>query len=161
MTLAGPCGPDRELPLAIDVAGNLSAGNTIGFSLDSASDISSCDTNNKAITPKGKFPLNGNTFTVTAVSNPSLAILPIESSSIGTTVTAGTQGNMVGAWNFLTCNNNRVVQEHRVPCHRFRQQGRHPEREADGQRYSGWCVTLSTIGQDDTAYFDGPRPRLN
>jgi hypothetical protein len=53
----------------------------------------------------GAFPLNGGTFTVTTVTNPPLATLAITSSSIGTSQTAGTQGNIVGAWNFTGGNN--------------------------------------------------------
>jgi hypothetical protein len=98
--LSIPAGQTVTLTLAIDVSANLSAGNTTGFSLPSASAVTAFDGNNNAITPSGFFPLNGNVFTVTSVSNPSLASVTIASSSIGTTVTAGTQGNIVGAWNF-------------------------------------------------------------
>jgi hypothetical protein len=100
-----PAGQTEDVQLAIDVAGGLSAGNTTAFALNSASDVTAWDTNNNAITPTGVFPMDGNTFTVTSVSNPSLASLAITSSSIGTTVTAGTQGNIVGAFNFSVQNN--------------------------------------------------------
>ena len=68
-------------------------------------DITSYDPSNTAINGTGSFPLTGNTFTVTTVTNPPLASLQVQSSSIGTTVTAGTQGNIVGAWNFNVQNN--------------------------------------------------------
>jgi hypothetical protein len=100
MSLTIPAGQTVTLQLAIDVAGGLSAGNTTGFSLVSASSVTAFDSNNNAVTPTGMFPLNGNTFTVTSVTNPSLATVTINSSSIGTLVTAGTQGNVVGAFNF-------------------------------------------------------------
>ena len=61
--------------------------------------------NNNALTPTGMFPLTGNTMTVTTVSNPPLATVQITGQSIGTTVTAGTQGDIVGAWNFDVGNN--------------------------------------------------------
>jgi len=93
-------GQTETVDLAIDVAGGLSAGNTTGFSLNTATDVTAWDVNSNAITPTGAFPLNGNTFTVTSVSNPSLATVQIASSSIGTQVTAGTQGNLVGAYTF-------------------------------------------------------------
>jgi len=105
LNLSIPAGQTETYYLAIDVAGGLSAGNTTGFSLNSASDVTAWDTNNNAVTAMGSFPLMGNTFTVTSVSNPSLASLTITTSSIGTTVTAGTQGNIVGAFNFSVQNN--------------------------------------------------------
>jgi len=107
LNLSIPAGQTVTLTLAIDVSANLSAGNTTGFALESASAISAFDSNNAAVTPAGSFPLTGSTFTVTSVTNPSLAYVTIASSSIGTTVTAGTQGNIVGSWNF-TVNNSPV-----------------------------------------------------
>ena len=65
-----------------------------------ATDVVAVDANNTQITSSGLFPLNGNTFTVTTVSNPSIATLAVTSSSIGTSVDAGTQGVIVSAWNF-------------------------------------------------------------
>jgi Putative peptidoglycan binding domain len=102
-----PAGQSEEVQLAINVAGGLAAGNTTAFSLPAASDITAFDTNNNAVAPMGNFPLNGNTFTVTSVSNPSLATVTVSSTAIGTQVTAGTQGNLVGAWNF-TVGNSKV-----------------------------------------------------
>jgi len=107
MSLQVPAGQTVELTLAIDVASGLSAGNTTGFALTSASNVSAFDMNNNAVTVTGPLPLVGSTLTVTTVTNPSLATLAITSSSIGTTVTAGTQGNIVGAWSF-TGGNNKV-----------------------------------------------------
>ena len=104
MNLSIPAGQTVTLTLAIDVAGGLSAGNTTAFLFRRASDVTALDSNNNAITPSGAFPLNGNMFTVTTVSNPTLATLTITSSSIGTSVTAGTQGNIVGAFNFNVSN---------------------------------------------------------
>jgi hypothetical protein len=104
LNLSIGAGQTQEFTLAIDVSGGLSAGNTTGFSLPSASDVTAWTGSNTAVTPSGNFPLNGNTFTVTSVSNPSLATLGITSSSVGNVVTAGTQGNLVGAWNFSVGN---------------------------------------------------------
>ena len=75
-----PAGQTEELQLAIDVAGGLSAGNTTGFALTAALILRRGTANNNAVTPTGIFPLNGNTFTVTSVTNPSLATLTITSS---------------------------------------------------------------------------------
>ncbi len=104
LNLSIPAGQTVTLTLAIDVAGGLSAGNTTGFALPAASDVTAFDSNNTAVTANGSFPLNGNVFTVTSVTNPALATVSIASSSIGTQVTAGTQGNIVGAWNFTVGN---------------------------------------------------------
>jgi len=107
LNLSIPAGQTVTLTLAIDVSANLSAGNTTSFALPAASDVTAIDSNNTAITANGSFPLNGNVFTVTSVSNPNLAYVTIASSSIGTSQTAGTQGNIVGSWNF-SVNNSPV-----------------------------------------------------
>jgi hypothetical protein len=105
MSLSIPAGQTETYELAIDVEGGLSAGNTTGFSLNAASDVTAFDANNNAITPSGSFPLSGNVFTVTSVSNPGLASVTVTTSSVQTSVNAGTQGNVVGAWNFNVQNN--------------------------------------------------------
>lgn len=97
-------GQTRKVWFAIDVATALSAGNTVGFGISSASNVTAWDATNALVAAAGNFPLNGNTFTVTSVSSPNLAILTITSSSIGTSVTAGTNNNLVGAWNFSAAN---------------------------------------------------------
>jgi len=104
LALSIPAGQTVTLDLDISVAQGLSAGNTTAFTLPSASDVTAFDTNNNEVTATGSFPLNSNIFTVTTVSNPSLAYVTIASSSIGTSVTAGTQGNIVGAWTFNVSN---------------------------------------------------------
>ena len=77
MSLNVPAGQTVTLTLAIDVSGGLSAGNTAAFSLNAASDVSALDASNNALTPSGMFPVNGNMFTVTKVTNPSLATVAI------------------------------------------------------------------------------------
>ena len=72
--------------------------------MNAATDVTAVDASNNAVTPSGMFPMNGNIFTVTSVSNPSLATLTITTSSIATQVTAGTQSNIVGAWQFSGSN---------------------------------------------------------
>jgi len=98
-----PAGTTQTLTLAIDVSGGLSPGNTTAFALNA---VSAFDSNNTAISATG-LPLTGNVFTVTTVTNPALATVSIASSSIGQSVTAGTQGNIVGAFN-ITVNNSPV-----------------------------------------------------
>ncbi len=101
LNLSIPAGQTQEYQLAIGLSsGSTSAGNTVSFSMPSASNVTAFGPSNTAVTATGAFPLNGNMFTVTTVSNPPLATLTINSGSIGTQVTAGTQGNIVGAWTF-------------------------------------------------------------
>ncbi len=100
LNLSIPAGQTVTLTLAVDVAGGLSAGNTTAFAIPSASSVTAFSGSNTAVTSSGSFPMNGNVFTVTSVTNPSLATLTVTSSSIGTQVTAGTQGNIVAAYNF-------------------------------------------------------------
>jgi hypothetical protein len=107
LNLSIPAGQTVSLTLAIDISGGLSAGNTTGFALTSATAFGA---NNTAITPSGSFPLAGNVFTVTSVTNPSLATVKVASSSIGTLVTAGTQGNIVAAYNFTVGNSPVYLQ---------------------------------------------------
>ncbi|MEK7507938.1 MAG: peptidoglycan-binding domain-containing protein [Patescibacteria group bacterium] len=107
LSLNVAAGQTRKVWLAIDVATGLSAGNTVGFGVSSASNVTAWDASNALIAAAGSFPLNGNTFTVTSVSNPSLATLVTASSSIGSSVTAGTNNNLVGAWSF-TVGNSKV-----------------------------------------------------
>lgn len=101
LNLSIPAGQSQEFQLAVGLSsGSTNAGNTVSFSLPSASDVTAWTGSNTAVTATGNFPLNGSTFTVTTVTNPQLATLQIGSSSIGTTVTAGTQGNIVGSFVF-------------------------------------------------------------
>ena len=96
-----PAGQTVEYTLAVGLSSSGAlAGNTVGFSMPTASDVTAFGPSNSAVTATGAFPLNGNTFTVTTVNNPQLATLGITAGSIGTQVTAGTQGNIVGAWTF-------------------------------------------------------------
>ena len=110
LNLSIPAGQTVTLTLAVDISGGLSAGNTTGFALPAASDVTAFGSNNSAVTPAGSFPLNGNVFTVTSVTNPSLATVTVASSSIGTSQTAGTQGNIVGAWTFTVQNSPVYLQ---------------------------------------------------
>lgn len=100
-------GQTKRIELAIDPATGLSAGNTVGFGMNAAADVVAVDASGNAVSASGAFPLSGNTFTVTTVSNPSLASMTVASSSIGTEVTAGTNNNLVGAWSF-TVSNSKV-----------------------------------------------------
>lgn len=95
LNLGVNAGQTRKVWLAIDPATGLSAGNTVSFSLISAMAV---DFNNTAVAAAGMFPLNGATFTVTSVSNPSIAGLTVTSSSVGTSVYAGDQNVLVSQW---------------------------------------------------------------
>jgi hypothetical protein len=153
MSLSVPAGQTVTLTLAIDVSGGLSAGNTTSFSLNSATDVSAVDANSKVVTPTGTFPLNGNIFTVTNVSNPSLATVAITDTSVGNQVTAGTQNNLVGAWNFNV--NNSKVYLNGINFHIIGSANKGDIRNVK-LMVNGTQVgaTLATVAQDGTAYFD-------
>jgi len=153
MNLSVPAGQTVTLTLAIDVSGGLSAGNTTGFSMNAASDVTSFDANNTAITASGVFPLNGNAFTVTSVSNPSLASITVSSSSIGNQVTAGTQGNLVGAWNFNVQNSKVYLKGLNFHVIGSANKGdiRNVKLMVNGTQVG---ATLAIVGQDGTAFFD-------
>ena len=98
-------GQTRSVSLAIDPATGLNAGNTVSFTMDSGSSIAGVDFNNAAVTTSGAFPISGNVFTVTSVSNPSIASVTVASSSVGTSIYAGTQDVVVSQWTFTPTNN--------------------------------------------------------
>jgi Putative peptidoglycan binding domain len=146
-------GQTRTLWLAIDPAAGLSAGNTVSFSLASASDVKAWDANNAAINVSGVLPASGNIFTVTSVSNPSLATFSLSSSSIGTEVTAGTNDNVVGAWNF-TIGNSKVWLKginFKVIGSANKNDLRNVKLYVNGTQVGS---ALSSVAADGTAYFD-------
>jgi hypothetical protein len=153
LNLSIPAGQTETYQLAINIAGGLAAGNTTVFSLNSASAVTAWDTNNNAITPAGSFPLTGNTFTVTSVSNPGLASVTVTTSSIGTSVTAGTQGNIVGAWNFSVQNN--PVWLNSIALHVIGSANmanlQNVKLIVNGTQAG---ATLSAVGSNDIAYFN-------
>jgi len=121
--------------------------------VNAATDVTAWDPSNNAITPTGIFPLNGNTFTVTTVTNPSLATLSISSSSIGTQVTAGTQGNLVGAFNFNVGNSKVWLKGLNFHVIGSANKGdiRNVKLVVNGTQIG---ATLPVVSQDGTAYFD-------
>ena len=153
MSLNVPAGQTITLTLAIDVSGGLSAGNTVSFSLNAASDVSAVGANSNAVTPTGTFPLNGNLFTVTNVSNPNLASVDIETSAVGNQVTAGTQNNLVAAWTFTP--NNSKVYLNNINFHVIGSANKGDIRNVK-LMVNGTQVgpTLATVNQDGTAFFD-------
>jgi hypothetical protein len=153
MSLSVPAGQTVTLTLAIDVSGGLSAGNTTSFSLNSATDVSAVDANNKVVIPTGTFPLNGNIFTVTNVSNPNLATVQISKTSVGNQVTAGTQSNLVGAWNFTIQNSKVYLNGINFHVIGSANKGdiRNVKLMVNGTQVG---ATLATVAQDGTAYFD-------
>ncbi len=153
MSLNVPAGQTVTLTLAIDVSSGLSAGNTTAFSLNAASDVTAFDASNNAATPSGTFPVSGNTFMVMSVSNPSLATVTVASSSIGNQVTAGTQGNLVGAWNFQAQNSKVYLDSLNFHVIGSANKGdiRNVKLMVNGTQVG---KTLATVGSDGTAYFD-------
>ncbi len=146
-------GQTRTVWLAIDPAAGLNPGNSVSFSLASASDVKAWDSNNAAVTVAGSFPMMGNLFTVTTVSNPSLATMTVASSSIGGEVTAGTNNNIVGAFT-LTVSNSKVW----LKGINFRVIG--SANKNDIRNVQLWVNNvqvgnvLPSVAADGTAYFD-------
>ncbi|MBI4993752.1 hypothetical protein HZC33_02235 [Candidatus Wolfebacteria bacterium] len=146
-------GQTRNFTLGIDPASGLTAGNTVAFALNSASDVTSVDSSNAAIAAMGTFPMNGNTMTITSVTNPSIATLTIASSSVGTTVYAGTTNVLVSAWT-LTGANSKV----NLKSIKFSVVGSATKSDVQNIKLmvNGVQVgsTLASLASDGTAYFD-------
>ncbi len=153
LSLSVSAGQTQTLVVAIDPSTGLDAGNTVGFAMNAASDISAFDASNNAITPSGGFPLNGNIFTVTKVSNPSLATLEITTSSIATQVTAGTQNNIVGAWQFRGSNSLTWLKGIKFTVIGSANMAdiRNVKLNVNGTQVG---QTLATVGANGVAYFD-------
>ena len=153
MNLSVPAGQTVTLQVAIDPSTNLSAGNTVGFAVNAVTDVTALDASNNAVTPSGAFPLTGSIFTVTTVSNPSLATLTTASSSIGTQVTAGTQNNIVGAWTFTGSNSLTYLKglKFTVIGSANNADIRNVKLNVNGTQVG---PTLASVGANGVAYFD-------
>jgi peptidoglycan hydrolase-like protein with peptidoglycan-binding domain len=90
----------ETLQLAIDPARGLPAGNSAAFAVVSSDDIVAAGLSGTPIAVSGSFPLKGNTFITTSVSNPSLAEASIASTLVPATVPVDTLDNVVGSWEF-------------------------------------------------------------
>lgn len=146
-------GQTVELTLQIDISSTVTAGNTVSFQLASNGDITSTDATGNAITESGTFPVNGNMFTMTTVSNPSIASLTVTSSSIGTSVTAGTQNNLVGAWSFNGSNSKTYLKNIKFTVIGSANKGdiRNVKLMVNGTQAG---ATLASVATDGSAYFD-------
>ncbi len=153
LNLSIAAGQTQEYWLAIDVSTGVTAGNTLGFSVASAADVSAVDATNAVVTSAGTFPVNGTTFTASTVSNPSLATLTISSSTVGSTVYAGTQGVLVSQWS-TSASNNPVW----LRSIKFKVIGSANKSDLQNVKLfiNGTQVgsTLSAVGSDGAAYFD-------
>ncbi len=153
LSLSVPAGQTRVLTLAIDPSTGLTAGNTVGFSLAAAANVSATDASGNAITASGMFPFVGSTFTVTTVSNPSIASLTVASTSIATSITAGTTNNIVGAWNFSVSNSKVWLKglNFKVIGSANKTDIRNLKLYVNGAQVGS---TLASVAADGTAYFD-------
>ena len=153
LSLSIGAGQTRTVWLAIDPTSGLSAGNTVSFGMASASDIVAFDSNNTAVTPSAQFPLNGNVFTVTSVSNPSIASLTIASSSVGSTVYAGTQNVLVSQWTLTGQNSplNLTSLNFRVVGSANKTDVKNVKLMINGTQVGS---TLPSVSADGSAYFD-------
>lgn len=146
-------GQTRELWLQIDISSAATAGNTVGFQMASADDISSMDATGNSVTETGTFPLNGNNFTMTTVSNPAIATITVASSSIGTQVTAGTTNNIVGAWTLTGSNSKTNLKgiKFTVIGSANKSDIKNVKLYVNGAQVGS---TLTAVAADATAYFD-------
>jgi hypothetical protein len=153
LNLSIDAGKSRDFALGIDTASGLTAGNTVAFSLNAAGDVTAVDSAGAAITLSGAFPMNGNTQTITSVSNPSLATLTIASSTVGTTVYAGTQNVLVSQWT-VTAANSKV----NLSSLKFSVVGSAAKSDIQNVKLmvNGIQVgsTLASVAADGSAYFD-------
>jgi hypothetical protein len=153
LALSIAAGQTRTLILAIDPATGLSAGNTVSFSLNAATDVTATDAANAVVTPSGSFPLRGNVFTVTTVSSPNIATISISSSSIGTTVYAGTQNVIVSQWTTSISNSavNLSSINFKVTGSANKTDIRNVKLFVNGTQVGN---TLPQVAADGSAYFD-------
>jgi hypothetical protein len=152
LALSVPAGQTRKLWLAVDVTG-ATAGNIVSFKLNSASDISATDVANTAVTASGSFPLMGNAQTVSTVSNPALAGLTITSSTVGTSVFAGTQNVLVSQWS-ASVTNSKV----KLSSLKFRVTGSATKSDLQNVKLyvngTQMGSTLSAVDSTGDVYFD-------
>ena len=162
LNLSIAAGQRRTFALAIDPAANLSAGNTVSFYIRSADDITAVDAANNTITESGTFPVSGSIFTVTTVSNPSIAVLTISSSSVGGSVYAGTQNVLVSQWSPSVGNSpvNLASLNFKVIGSANKGDIKNVKLFINGSQVGS---TLAQVGADGSAYFDltGSPARLN
>lgn len=146
-------GQTRNFTLGIDPASGLTAGNTVAFMLNSASDVTAVDSANVAVTASGTFPMNGNTQTVTSVANPSIATLTIASSSVGSSVYAGTTNVLVSAWTLTAANSKVNLKSIKYTIVGSASKGdiQNVKLMVNGVQVGS---TLASVASDGTAYFD-------
>ncbi len=146
-------GQTVNLTLSIDPAVNLSAGNTIAFAMTGASDVSATDATGAAVTASATFPMNGNVFTVTSVSNPSIASVTLASSSVGTTVYAGTNGVLVSQWTATVSNSpvNLTSINFKVVGSALKTDLKNVKMLVNGKQAG---ATLASVTADGSGYFD-------
>ncbi|MBI5401389.1 peptidoglycan-binding protein [Candidatus Wolfebacteria bacterium] len=153
LNLGVNAGQTRYFTLGVDPASGLTAGNTVAFKLNAASDITAVDSANAAITPTGAFPFQGNTQTVTSVSNPSIATLTMASSSVGTSVYAGTTNVLVSAWTLTAANSKVNLKSIKYTIVGSAAKGdiQNVKLMVNGTQVGS---TLASVASDGTAYFD-------
>jgi peptidoglycan hydrolase-like protein with peptidoglycan-binding domain len=153
LSLTVAAGRTRTVWLAIDPTSGLFSGNTVSFGLNGPSDITAWDVNNTQLTPNGSFPITGNVFTVTQVANPSIGSLIISSSSVGSTVYAGTQNVLVSQWTLNGQNSplNLTSLNFRVVGSANKTDIRNVKLMINGTQVGS---TLPSVGADGNAFFD-------
>lgn len=82
-----------------DLGSGTGAGLTYGFGISSAADVVS-----NASSVSGSFPVNGNVFTSASVSSPSLATLTVSTSTVSSSINAGTKDVLAAQFSLASAN---------------------------------------------------------
>lgn len=109
LSIVIPAGQTQTLWLAIDPAVGIDPENTASFSLVSVADIIATRTDGGTATISGVFPVNGNIFQTTSVSNPSLASLTVSAIPIGTDIVPPALNQLVASWDFNVQNDAALM----------------------------------------------------
>jgi hypothetical protein len=109
-----PAGQTQTIWLAIDPATQLNPGNRVAFSFLSSADVVAANASGTAVVANGLFPITGETFTVTSVSNPSLASLAVTALPIGTSITLPAVNHLVASWRFDVANDRILLKNLRL-----------------------------------------------
>lgn len=152
VNLSVAAGQTRKVWLAIDPASTLAAGNTVSFAVTAGS-VMAVDAANTVVTPAGNFPLNGNVFTVTTVSSPSIATFGLTAVSVGASVTAGEMARPVAQYTLVPVNSPVILKSinFRVTGSANKSDIRNVKLMLNGQQVGD---TLPQVAADGSAYFN-------
>lgn len=97
-----PANSTQVISVKADLSSGVTTSKTYAFGINSATAI--VTSGNGSVS--GSFPITGNSMTSTVLSNPALATLQVQATPVGSTVNAGTQGVLIGQFQFQAQNSN-------------------------------------------------------